>query len=172
MRCETYTLASETPVKPRELELDDYIRTQPPEIKDWLTRLDKFLLDNGCKREVKYEISYLYTAKKSKKRVCYIESEISGIIIQPSCYHSHATKSTPVVFPESILSALRNLHCAGCREACIFGGPFTFTQNGEEFAACRAVQEGYRLPLDNAEDREAIWKWIEAEANYSSQVAR
>ena len=163
MYCEIYLLASATPVKPRTLELDDFIRAQSTEIKDWLIRLDKFLRDNGCKAETKSERAYAYVAKKSKKRVCIIENELENIFIQPSCYHSHAAKSTPVIFPESMLTVFRNTHCIGCRENCIFGGPFTFTQNGENFAGCRAAAHGYKFSLDNAQERDAIWAWIEAE---------
>ena len=163
MRCESYPLASAVPVQPRGLELDDFTRAQPPEVKDWLARLDKFLLDNSCKMEVKNETSYTYVSKKTKKRMCAITSEIECIFIQPSCYHSHATKSTPVVLTENMLNILRNVHCIGCRAVCLYGGPFTFTHNGEDFAACRAIEAGYKFTLDNADERDVIWKWIEAE---------
>jgi hypothetical protein len=58
----------------------------PQRITDWLTVIDKFMLDNGCRSEASTtnrgaDGKFSYTSRKSKKSVCIIYINSDGCII-------------------------------------------------------------------------------------------
>ncbi|MDR0325806.1 MAG: hypothetical protein LBI19_06920 [Oscillospiraceae bacterium] len=164
MRCDFHPLADTEPIK-HQIRLIDCVDTQPPELQRWLIELDGLLLSNGCLAtgEKSGDIIFAYTSKKSKKWVCKFYFGVTGYRIRPNVDFIRRANSAAWELPETMLRVLRDKCCTSCYggQPCTHGGAFMFTQNGEDFAGCRSPHhEGYKFTLENAEDREAIMKWI------------
>jgi hypothetical protein len=172
MHCDYRSLADMEPIKELEIMLSDCVDTQPPDIKKWLMELDRFLLSNGCcVTGDKSGVSAIeYTSKKSKKWVCKLYFGVTGCRLRPNVDSMRRAGSAELELPETMLHVLRDKCCTNCYgdRICTHGGPFRFTQNGEDFAGCRSPHhDGYKFTLYNAEDRQALKKWIERELAWS-----
>ena len=137
---------------------------QPPEVKDWILDMDKFLTDGGCKSSMDAKNTFTYTSKKSKKMVCKISIDPSGCTIRPNTNCGDLA----IDFPEIMLAEMRGGRgCGTCAEKnpdfvqCRHGGPFELAYNGEKFQRCRYY--GFNFSADNAIVREVLKKWIELE---------
>lgn len=167
MRCDFQPLADMEP-KEHQIKLIDCVDTQPPDIRKWLLETDRLLLDSGCNAtgEKSGDITIAYTSKKSKKWVCKFYFGVTGYRIRPNVNYMRGDGSAVFELPETMLRVIRDKRCTNCYgdQPCTHGGAFRFTQNGEDFAGCRSPHnDGYKFTLDNAEDRQALRKWIEQE---------
>jgi hypothetical protein len=157
MRCDFYPLESETSKK-QAFRLGDYLHALPPEKRDWVQRLDAFLLENGC-RVSGDDAVFTYTSRKSKKWVCILEFRQTGFKIKINCNSAKKLDGAAPELPGCTLASLRSDGC-GCGGACP-SGPFRISHGGEEFVSCRYV--GFKFPLDDAGEREVVKKWITLE---------
>ncbi|MDR0273602.1 MAG: hypothetical protein LBI27_09840 [Clostridiales bacterium] len=163
MRCDFHPLADTEP-KIHQIRLADCVGTQSPDIRKWLSELDRHLLCNGCGAtgDKSGVIALAYTSKKSKKWVCKLYFGVDGFRIRLNVSFARRADAT-LQLTETMLQVLRDKCCANCFGdlPCTYGGAFVFTQNGENFAGCRSAHyDGFKFTLENAEDREAIMKWI------------
>ena len=163
MRCNFYPLARETPID-YHMQMADFADTQPPEIKDWLMNLDKLLIENGCHIEASVweyaSISYM----SKKQMICRIDMTLSGCKITPNTRKVKSLDEITTVLSESFIKALEEDGCE-CGRNCKKGA-YKTVFNGKEYASCHNPPHksgGFILPLDDANDREVIRKWIELE---------
>jgi hypothetical protein len=182
MRCDYRSLADAEPKRETELMLSDRVNTLPPDIKQWLTETDQFLLANGCRvTGDKSGVSAIeYISKKSKKWVCKLYIDVTGCRLRPNIESMRDAGHITLELPETMLCVMREKNCTGCYGGrseyidgqssqtadclCTHGGPFRFTQDGEDFAGCRSPHHrGFKFTLENTKDRQALRKWLERE---------
>jgi len=160
IRCVYYTLADEEPKKHKS-ELRDHIHLIPSDKKDWVLDLHNYLTEMNCKCDGKIKdfIRFTYTSRKTKEWVCNFEYKPTGFILGINTNFAKSLDGIASKLPASTLTALRADAC-GCGGACKLG-PFRISHDGEEFVNCRYV--GFQFNLENAEERDILKKWIEAE---------
>ena len=165
MRCDFYPLASETPIN-HDMNMVNFIDTQPPEIKDWLMSLDKMLIDNDCytDAEIWNYATITYTSRKSKKMICHIDMEISECKITPNTINVKCLDEIASLLPDEFIKALKEDGCT-CGRNCK-KGPYRISHNGKEYLSCNNPPHktsGFNISLNNAESRRIIQEWIELE---------
>ena len=163
MRCNFYPLASETSIDYHS-RMVDFADTQPPEIKDWLMDLDKLLMENGCHIDASIweyaSVSYML----GKQMVCRIDMMLSGCKIIPNTRRAKSLDGIATVLSDKFIKALEEDGCE-CGRNCKQGA-YKIAFNGKEYASCHNPPNkpgGFIIPLDDAEDRKIIRKWIELE---------
>jgi len=148
----------------KDEKFNELIILQPAEIQDWVVKMDKLLLDHGCKSAVDAKGNFTYTSKQSGKIVCRIALGETECTVRPNT--NNATNSNAMgSIPENMLAIMRNARgCGGCEKKnpnfiqCKHGGPFQFSHSGENFESCRYV--GFNFILDSAENRDVLEKWL------------
>lgn len=152
----------------KDEKFNELIGLQPPEVKIWISEMDKLLTASGCKAAVDSKGNFTYTSKQSKKIICRISMGTTGSTVRPNTINATGSSCIKVTIPESMLDIMKNSRgCGGCAKKnpnfieCNHGGPYQFTQNDDKFESCRFV--GFNFALENAENREILKKWIECE---------
>jgi len=150
----------------KDEKFSELVNLQPPEIKDWIIKTDKLLIDGGCKAAVDNKGNFTYTSKLTKKIICRITMGESGCSIRPNTNHAASSHNITAKLSQSMLDIMRNTRgCGGCAKKnpnfieCKHGGPYQFAQDDEKFESCRFV--GFNFSLDN--DRDLLEKWVEHE---------
>jgi len=179
-RCDFNSLASVKPKK-HSIQLSEFIKAQPPEIIKWIMDVDKYLKDCGCK--LSHSMGgdeFTYTKRSTgimKGRVLRIHIGIGGCFGTPGINHLKYSNNILGVLPDHIVDMVANktnpTHgtCGHCIKGdfistCKNGGRLQFNYRGEDIVRCRFTS--FRIPLDNAEYRELVRKWIEMELTTSS----
>jgi len=163
MRCDFYSLASETPIDPN-MKMENFVDTQPPDVKEWLIGIDKLLASNGC-----YTVSEIWDYArvfywKNKRMVCAVHLGIHECTIAPSTKNIKSLDDIASTLPEDFVKALKEDGCTCGREC--KKGPFTISHNGVDYLSCNNPPHkaaGFLIPLGNAESRRIIREWIESE---------
>jgi ribosomal protein S8 len=153
MRCNFYPLANETS-QYYDINLLDFVNTQPPEIRDWLIDLHTLLSDKGCTSEGDYweHANFTYTSPKPKKMICRIDLLLSECKITPNTVKTKFLDEIASVLSDEFVKALKEDGCAG---GCIGGknckkGPYTISHNGKEYLSCNNPPHkiaGFNIPV-------------------------
>ena len=173
MRGDFYPLANQEAGK-HTANASEYANGQPPEIRDWIIDIEKLLINNGCKISSFYlsnsngEGSFGYVSHKGKT-ICRITMGITGSAIEIRGHHFGNKENILSELPESMLNVVKNVSgCGGCEARnpdtfvkCRHGGAWKFTLEGKEYECC--VFGGFIFPLNIAEERELIRRWVELE---------
>jgi len=175
MRGDFYPLANEKPKLPN-VNIAEYVNTQPLDIKEWVIDLDE-TLSQYCKAtgELRYFLCdgvFTYTSRKTKNVICkiYLRAKNSSVI--PNANHFEKSNDILNQLTDTMINTMRNKHknCGNCSELnkpyfikCPYGGgePYRFTLNGEDFELCR--HNGFEFLLNNGAERNVLRKWIEME---------
>ncbi|MCL2522574.1 MAG: hypothetical protein FWE36_06925 [Erysipelotrichales bacterium] len=149
-------------------KFNELISEQSEEIKRQIIKMNKLLIDGGCKVAVDNKGNFTYTSKNSKKIICRITMNEKGSSIRPNTNNAKSLNNITAQLPESMLEVMRSTRgCGGCAKKnpdfieCSHGGPFQFSHNEENFESCRFV--GFNFNLNNIEICDLIAKWIEIE---------
>jgi len=97
MRGDFYPLAESAP-KSHQMNISEFVHSQPMEIKDSIIKLDKLLIENGCKVKSSMDCyscngTFTYTSRKNKGIVYKIEIKISGVRVKSVLYNSESTEN-------------------------------------------------------------------------------
>ena len=162
----------------------------PDKLKDWITDINKFMVDNGCRVEA-FNTRFQYTSRKSKKSVCviYMGADSCGISIRGNHFvHPNHTSVNNILneLPENLLNTvmegigcsvltsiikgdehtmqrcLKNDYSINTEHKCSYGIADVFSHNGVKSFRCRH-NPGVYLELDESADFKLIKKWIEYE---------
>jgi hypothetical protein len=174
MRCDFYPLANAAPRKHVKY-IQEYVNAQSPEIREWIRDLDVYLSGSGCTVTHDFGGEFIYAKRKLRNRmgmVCKIYMDITGCFITPGMNHLKNPNNIINMLPGDIVDLMiakaerecgwcaysrRNPDSIECRPGC----PLKFTYKGEEYIKCRYAE--FQIPLDKAENRELIRKWLEME---------
>jgi len=175
MRGDFYPLANEKPKLPN-VNITEYVNTQPSDIKEWVIGLDE-LLSQSCKvtGELRYFLCdgiFTYTSRKTKNVICKIDLRAKNSSVIPNVNHFEKSNVILNQFTDSMLNMMRskNRNCKNCSELnspnfvkCPHGGgfPYRFSYKDEDFELCK--YNGLEFLLDNEATRRVLSKWIELE---------
>jgi len=144
------------------------VNLNPPEIKEWVTKIDKMLIGSGCKVAVDDKGNFTYTCKASKKIICRITMGEAGCRVRPNTIYANNSSSIKPDLPGNMLDIMRSARgCGGCAAKnpnfvqCKHGGPYLFTHGSESLESCRYV--GFNFAADASANRDFLEKWIECE---------
>ena len=178
LRCDFYPLANATPKK-HAVKITEYANGQPPQVRKWIGEIDALLTGSGCTVTNNLSCESIYTKPKLKNRmgmVCKIYMDITGCFITPGVNHFANPNNIAGMLPDSIANLVKakaERECGWCAhsrrlEQCKPGCPFKFTRQGVEYEKCRYAE--FRIPLDDAENRKWVRKWIEMELECAGQL--
>lgn len=159
MRCDFYSLVNKIPQE-HIVKISDFIHMLPPEKREWVIDLDKYLISNGCKIDgkIKEYIVFTYASQKKKKGICVLSFKPTGFTIQLICQNVKNLDEVTPVLPESMLTVLKRKTCSFC--GC--NAPYKISHGSEDFLCCRYTK-GFAFSLDSYEEREVLRKWVELE---------
>ena len=160
------------------VKIEDFANSRPQEIKEWIMNLDAFLIQNGCTfshNQGGNDIQFTYYKRKKENRrgmVCQLYMNISGSYIMPGVRYLENEHDISNILPDDMVNliiAKAKRECGWCKRSrrnpphiqCIPGCPYSFIYKGEEYIKCRYAE--FEIPLDSAQNRDIVWKWIEAE---------
>lgn|GEM_PF-130378 len=172
MRCDFYPLAIKT-VKVKKLNFNSFLSPHPPEIKDWIVSIDKFLTDNGCKVNCEFNdfsasIIFTYILRKNNEKVCKIYMGIEGCMAMPYGHHFANKDNILTYLPESMLDTMsNNKKCSGCASKNPNGVVHAVRFKHKEINHIKCHHFGFGFPLDKASERKLIEKWLELELAWS-----
>jgi hypothetical protein len=144
-----------------------FLEPHTPEIREWLTGIDKLLCGNGCKIDAKIKDTtamFIYTFRKNGKRVCRIFMGADGCKAAPYGHHFAYGEGILAELPENMLDEMSNAHqCGGCstKRPDLVTHSFRYTHKGKAYNVCR--HDGFTFSLGNADERDLIEKWLELE---------
>jgi hypothetical protein len=181
-------LANATP-KRVSVDILEYANAQPPEIKEWIVDLNKFLLSSGCTM-VHGTSTGPFSYKKrgtnlSYGMVCIIDMGIWGCSIVQGVNHLSRPDSIVNFLPDEMVEMLKNgkekFDIKDCKrnKGNMGFARYTFTHNGTEYEGCRHAGirchfsernpicrfKEYKFDLSDPAVREIMWKWIEMEVS-------
>jgi len=173
MRGDFYSLANPMPKK-HMANASEFANAQPAEIRDWITNLEKLLINNKCKissfflSNTNGDGSFAYVSPKGKT-ICRISMGICGSKISIHSHHISNENTILAELPENMMNVIKNSNgCGGCGARnpdtfvqCRHGGAIKFEYNGTHYERC--VFEGYTFSLNNANERTLLKRWIEYE---------
>jgi len=152
----------------KDEKFNELVNFQPPEIKEWIVKMDKLLIGGGCKAAVDNKGNFTYTSKQSGKIVCRITMGETGCSVRPNTINTKNAINIAAAIPQNMLEEMRNTRgCGGCEAKnpnfvqCKHGGPYQFTCDNEDFESCRYV--GFNFTLDDALNRDVLENWLEYE---------
>ena len=178
MRGDFYPLANHKP-QAQAVYFKQYVNTQPPEITQWLSNINKLMIDNNCRvngETINFGCGayFIYTSRKSKQKICKIEMGVAGCTIQLWGNHFAITGDILAGIPEvasmpaSMKSIVKNgRSCGACASNdlnfshCKHGGAYKYTIDGKHYERCRF--DNFRFQIDDAKERELLEKWIKME---------
>ena len=162
---------------------NEYANSLPPEVKEGIAKLDKLMLEVGCRvaagvvsNSKRTDGKFSYTSRKSKKTVCIINIGTSGCNISLRAnhfIHPNNTNTGNILdeLPEDVFNyVIRGAGCGSCvnpdlsintGHKCVHGHAEVFEYNG--IKSYRCPHYGYLFKLDTATDFEMLAKWIEYE---------
>lgn len=173
MRGDFYPLG-EKKVRMKDLNFNLFLAPHPPEIRAWITRIDKLLEDNGCsaKGEINNfnsNIVFTYTSRITGKDVCKIHMGIEGCKAYPYGRHLNGEENILKSLPESMQGCLLDgkHQCTGCatKRPDLVEHNVRYTLDGKAYRRC--WNKGFGYPLNGADERGAIEKWIIMELAWS-----
>ena len=169
------------------ITINQYACSLSPEIREWLAKIDKLMLDNGCRtasgvvsNSKRNDGKFTYTSKKSKKTVCIINIGTSGCFISLRAnhfIHPNGTCAGNILdkLPENIFNFV--IKGAGCPPAltscilpdynvnpnckCCHGHAEVFEYNGHKSHRCPHF--GWNFELNKLENYDIITEWIKNE---------
>lgn len=166
MRCDFYPLSNKK-VKVSNLNFNLFLNPHPAEIKEWIIGMDKFLIDNNCKlsseiNNFNLNIILTYTSRTTNKDICKISMGIEGC--KAFVYGRHFANEDNILphLTDSMLDILTDgrHECTGCatKRPDLVEHNIRYTLNEKSYRRCRG--KGFGFPLNKAEVREIIDKWI------------
>ncbi|MCL2188980.1 MAG: hypothetical protein FWC16_08685 [Defluviitaleaceae bacterium] len=175
MRGDFYPLADPKPKK-QVVYVSQYINTQSSEIIDWLTDINKLLLDNNCRVDgdtINFGCGafFTYTSRKSKKKICKIELGVAGCTIQLWGNHLAAPNNILFDLTENMKTVAKNGRpCGACASndpnfiRCTRGGAYKYKVDDKHYERC--CFHSFCFQTDDAYERELLTKWIKLELFY------
>ena len=174
LRCDFNPLANAVAKKHR-IKINDIADAQAPDIRDWILDVNTLLVDNGC--ALTQSGGGEFTSAKrnagiARGRLLRLHINITGCFATPGVNHLKKPVNILAELPDSMIDMIidkkNHTHgscgqCAGgiASAQCKIGGPIQFNYKGEDIVKCRVSD--IRIPLDNANYREWVRKWIEME---------
>ena len=167
--------------------INEYANSLSPKIRDWLAKVDKFMLDNGCRtnsnvvnNSKRTDGKFIYTSKKTKKTVCIINIGTSrcNISLRGNHFiHPNGKGNILDELPEDMFSIVRGRKSCGCRNTdhsinanydCVHGVAGLYTYKGEMLVSC--LYGGFDFTLNETANFDMLTKWIILEASFDGEV--
>lgn len=172
-----------------KLDINEYASNQPRTIREWLARIDKLMIDDGCRvassvvsNSKRTDGKFTYTSKRTKKTVCIINMGTSGCNISMRGNHFIFPKGNEMILDELSQEIFDYvIEGAGCKPGegclsddytakqgiykgnnpCMHGVAEVFEYNGQKSHRC--PHYGWRFDLNEAKNFEMLTKWIALE---------
>lgn len=172
MRGDFYPLESPKP-RAQVVYFNQYVNTQPAEISHWLSDMDKLMTDSNCRVDgdtINFGCGayFVYTSRKSKKKICKIEMGVAGCTMQLWGNHLAISDSMLADISESMKNIVINGRACGACAAndphfihCNHGGAYKYTIDGKHYERCRF--DNFCFRIEDAAQRKLLKKWIEME---------
>jgi len=169
MRGDFFPLANPVP-KAQKVLLSQYVNTQSPDVTHWLLDIDKLMIDNNCRvagDTINFGCGafYIYTSRKSKKKICKIEMGVAGCTVQLWGNHLAASDSILADMPERMKTVVKNGRpCGACAKHdpnfshCEHGGAYMYTIDNIHYNRC--CFHNFCFQTDDAGERELLTQWI------------
>ena len=165
--------------------INEYANSLSLEIREWLAKIDKLMIDNGCRTTTgivsnskRTDGKFTYTSKKSKKTICIINIGTSGCNISLRANHFMYPNHTNIgnildELPENILSyvmkgagcnlgaCLNHDHSVNQDNECVHGHADVFEYNGRKSHKC--PHYGWKFDINDTDNFDILIKWIEYE---------
>jgi len=163
-----------------KVDINEYASSQPPQVKEWLSKIDNFMIDNNCRvvssvvsNKKRTDGKFVYTSKRTKKSVCIINIGTSGNYISMRGNHFiHPIGKGNILdeLPEDIFDFV--MEGVGCGLGHCLNLDFSVNQGGtcvhnhaEVFEykgqkSYRCLHNGWRFDLNEATNFEMLTKWI------------
>jgi len=175
-----------------KVDINEYARSQPPKVREWIANVDKLMQDYGChvsssvvSNSKRTDGKFSYTSKKTMKTVCIINIGTSGcnIALRGNHFiHPNGTGNILDELPDDMFSAIR-LHKKGpdhlCRNPdysinldhdCVHGVCGLYTYKGETFTTC--LYGGFNYALNETTNFDVLTKWVALEAAFDGEIAQ
>ena len=173
-----------------KVSINEYTSSLPPKVREWITKVDKIMRDNGCRtasgivsNTSRTTGKFTYTSKKTQKTVCIINIDkepVSKCGISMRGYHYMNPNSSGNILdelPGDMLDIARHKKTCGCRNPdltinpdadCVHGTSWVYTYRGDTFAAC--AYGGPTYTVNEAANFEILTKWIELESAFAGEI--
>jgi len=152
----------------KDTMFNEFIKHQPLDIRNWIVKVDKLLIDNDCKASVDNKGNFTYKSKENDKIVCRITLGETYCTIRPNTNNANNSDNMTNSFPDNMLEIMRNTRgCGGCAAKnpnftqCKHGGPYKFKHGNEEFEGCRFV--GFNFALNETRNYDVLEEWLRTE---------
>ncbi|MCL1844552.1 MAG: hypothetical protein FWF77_01455 [Defluviitaleaceae bacterium] len=163
-----------------KLDINNYARSQPPKVRQWLAEIDKLMLDGNCRiasslvsNSKRTDAKFSYTSKRTRKAICIINMGTSGNYISMRGNHFVHPIGDNVILdelPEEMLDFV--MKGAGCGSGhclnrdytvnadntCVHKHAEVFEFKGQKSFKCSHY--GWNVDLNEATDFEILTKWI------------
>ena len=177
LRCDYNPLTNAVPKK-HKIKINDIANSQPPDVREWILLINTILTNNGCSLTQSGSGEFTSVKRNTgimKGRILRLHIGITGCFATPGVNHINNPANILAELPDNIIDMIidkkNHTHgsCGQCSGGiaytqCKIGGPIQFKYKNEDIVKCRVSD--IKIPLDNAEHREWVKKWIEMELNY------
>ena len=170
-----------------KVDINEYANSQPQEVREWLAKIDKLMINSGCRVDSKVVSNskrtdgrFSYASKKSKKTVCIIKIGTSGCNISLRGNHFiHPNGKGNILdeLPGDMFSVVRRRGSCGCRNLnysinlnhdCVHGVAGLYTYKDETFVNC--LYSGFDFALNETANFDMLTKWIALEAAFDGEI--
>lgn len=163
--------------------INEYASNQPLQVREWISRIDKFLDENNCRvvssvvsNKKRADGKFAYTSTRTKRSICIINMGTSGNYISMRgnhFIHPNGKENILDELPEDVLNLV--MKGAGCElgrclnldysvnrdNYCVHGNAEVFEYGGQKSHRC--PYNGWRFDLGETTDFEILSKWIALE---------
>ena len=167
-----------------KVDINEYASSQPPQVRAWISKIDKFMIENNCRvvssvvsNKKRTDGKFTYTSKRTKKSVCIINFGTSGDYISMRgnhFIHPNGKENILDELPEDVFDfVMKGVgcglgHCLNLdysvnqdRDYCLHGSADVFEYNGQKSYRCS--HNGWRFDLIETTNFEMLSRWIALE---------
>jgi len=169
-----------------KVDINEYAANQLPQVRVWLSKVDKFMIENNCRvvssivsNSKRTDGKFTYTSKRTKKSVCIINLGTSGCYVSMRgnhFIHSGGEETILNELPRDVLNFV--MQGAGCElghclnldysinhdNYCVHGNAEVFEYNEQKSHRC--PHNGWRFELDETTNFDILSRWIALEIVY------
>ncbi|MCL2368178.1 MAG: hypothetical protein FWC72_04205 [Oscillospiraceae bacterium] len=167
-----------------KVNISEYASNQPPVVREWLSTIDKLMIEANCRvvssivsNKKRTDGKFSYASKRTKKTVCIINMGTSGHYVSMRGNHfirSNSKENILDELPKDMFAFV--LKGAGCGlghclnfdysvntdKNCVHGNAEVFEYNGQKSFRC--PHYGWNFTLNETTNFEMLTKWIILEA--------